>query len=122
MDKLNFVTKVIDINVFSAYIGACKPKLDTIGSCHDCTVYWSVIPQIRQHCIKTMDLVVDKVIATVKWNVDETEYEEEEEGELCIDSELCGWNIFNNCHFHPDGAFNISEVTIDFEKKLITIE
>ena len=90
----------------------------------DCTVYWSLDPDMRERGIKSMGLSIDSVSAIISWEKEIEQDQEPVTGEVAFDTQhiaFAGWNIINEVKFQEDGSVGIENVSFDFAKKEVTV-
>ena len=85
-------------------------------------VIWELQPDMRNDRIKSMGLVIKRVIATINWQ--NTDEDNPNEGIIEFDSaskDYKDWEIVNDVEFFSDGGVSIDTVDIDFSSKKITV-
>jgi len=118
----NFKSEV-DARVYglSKIVGVEEYLIDE--ECYSSSVEWTVEPELRERCIKSMNLTIKKVTSQVNWSY-ENEKEEKVEGIIEFDTSLPEYSNFeidNQVYFEHDGGVHICLIEIDFENKKIIV-
>jgi hypothetical protein len=87
-----------------------------------CTVYWSVEPEMREFGIKSMNMVVQRVVASIEWENKNDDGEAIGSGEIQIDTTIMpDWKIKDNFEFGKDGQIYPTDCEVDLKSKIIEI-
>jgi hypothetical protein len=101
-----------------AEVSAWGGSSDTKG-----TVIWQLDPDMRNWGIKSMGISVLRVIASIAWEHDVTE-DEQQEGILEFDTQLPqfkDWSVENELKFTTDGGLYPNGIDIDFISKRVVV-
>jgi hypothetical protein len=83
-------------------------------------ITWILEPEMRDDCIKSMNLTVNKVICNIEWWI-----EEGKEDSIQIDTtspEFKEWQIITAVDFEKDGGVCPSSISFDFRSKKIMVD
>jgi len=87
------------------------------------TVIWKLDPDMRNWGIKSMGISVVRVHATIGWEYDVTD-DEQQEGIIEFDTQLPqfkDWSIESELQFTPDGGIYPNGIDIDFMSKRVRV-
>jgi hypothetical protein len=98
---LSFNTVVNDCNSWYLNKAFGTPDADIDTGKQTCHIDWELQPEAREHGIKSISIVVNKIVASIEWEVD-MEYLSKEEKEKLI---ACGGTEYGKNHnYHNIGG------------------
>ena len=123
----DFKTEVDDMSVYFIFDWLAKDKGWTKEQYDDFeyetqkgVVNWEVQPEMRNDCIKSMNLTITKVVCSVMWYMVGGEEEF-----INIDTTLPewkDWQMVSSVDFDSSGGVCPSEIQLDFRAKKIFVE
>ncbi len=106
----------------SSFMEMDDNKNEFDSNCSAFTVDIELQPEMREHCIKSIGIVIARITGSVFWNNRDAN-EKYTDGEIVIDTLTThsDWTIDNELHFEEDGGLFVGSISIDFREKTITV-